>query len=105
MPTGPTLSGTATGDRMALAHAGRPTSTYSSALGRSLVVLPTYNERENLELIVAAILSQAADLDVLIVDDNSPDGTGQIADLLAVETPGRRVHVLHRAGKQGLGTA
>src|SRR5215207_4203065 len=71
---------------------------------RSLVVLPTYNERENIEPLVAAILSQADDLDVLVVDDNSPDGTGQIADRLAGDRPGR-VHVLHRAGKRGLGTA
>jgi len=72
--------------------------------GRSLVILPTYNERENLERIVAAVLDQAADLDVLIVDDNSPDGTGAIADRLGAGSGGR-VHVLHRAGKLGLGTA
>src|SRR6266699_2290252 len=70
----------------------------------SLVVLPTYNERENIEPIVTAILDQAADLEVLVVDDNSPDGTGHIADRLA-ETFPRRVHVMHRAGKRGLGTA
>ena len=67
-------------------------------------MLPTYNERENLEPIVAAILSQASDLDVLVVDDSSPDGTGQIADRLATEYPGR-MSVLHRDGKRGLGTA
>ena len=50
---------------------------------KSLVVLPTYNERENIEAILKAILDQAADLDVLVVDDNSPDGTGHIADRLA----------------------
>ncbi len=71
----------------------------------SLVVLPTYNERENIEPIVAAILAQSSDLEVLVVDDNSPDGTGQIADRLAREAPDRRVHVLHRQGKLGLGTA
>jgi dolichol-phosphate mannosyltransferase len=71
---------------------------------RSLVVLPTYNERENVEAIVRAILAQAPDLDVLVVDDGSPDGTGDIADRLASENPGR-VSVLHRAGKRGLGTA
>src|SRR4051812_10221799 len=73
------------------------------AVSRSLVVLPTYNERENLEAILAAVLLQADDLEVLVVDDNSPDGTGQIADGLAEQQP--RVHVMHRAGKQGLGTA
>ncbi len=71
----------------------------------SLVVLPTYNERENLEPIVDAILRQSPDFDVLVVDDNSPDGTGQIADRLVAEVPGQRVHVLHREGKRGLGTA
>jgi dolichol-phosphate mannosyltransferase len=70
----------------------------------SLVILPTYNERENLERMVAAVLDQASDFDVLVIDDNSPDGTGQIADQLAAAEP-RRVHVLHREGKLGLGTA
>ncbi|MBV9169584.1 MAG: polyprenol monophosphomannose synthase [Chloroflexi bacterium] len=70
----------------------------------SLVVLPTYNERENIEAIVSAVLSQGDDFDVLVVDDNSPDGTGQIADQLAATRPDR-VHVMHRAGKLGLGTA
>ncbi len=68
-----------------------------------VVVMPTYNERENLEKIVAAILSQPLDLSVLIVDDNSPDGTGEIADRLAAADA--RVEVLHREGKGGLGTA
>ena len=68
-----------------------------------LVVMPTYNERVNVPLIVPAVLAQHPALEVLIVDDNSPDGTGAIADQLAAESP--RVHVLHRAGKQGLGKA
>jgi dolichol-phosphate mannosyltransferase len=76
----------------------------ASTQSRSLVVLPTFNERENIEPIVTAILGQSPDFDVLVVDDNSPDGTGQIADRLA-EASGNRVHVLHRAGKRGLGTA
>jgi len=70
---------------------------------RSLVILPTYNERENLERIVAAILDQGLEFEVLIVDDNSADGTGQIAERLSEREP--RVHVLHRPGKLGLGTA
>jgi dolichol-phosphate mannosyltransferase len=70
---------------------------------KSLVVLPTYNERENIEAILKAILAQAADIDVLVVDDNSPDGTGHIIDRLVEAEP--RIHVLHRAGKLGLGTA
>jgi dolichol-phosphate mannosyltransferase len=70
----------------------------------SLVVLPTYNERENIEHMMAAVLAQADDMDVLVIDDNSPDGTGRIADALARTQP-HRVHVMHRNGKLGLGTA
>ena len=70
---------------------------------RALVIIPTYNERENLPLIVPAVLEQDARLEVLVIDDGSPDGTGELADALAGVEP--RVHVLHRAGKQGLGTA
>lgn len=70
---------------------------------RGLVVVPTYNEVKNLRQIVPQILAQDPSLDVLVVDDNSPDGTGKAADELAQETG--RVHVLHRPGKQGLGTA
>jgi dolichol-phosphate mannosyltransferase len=69
------------------------------------VVLPTYNEAENLPKMIEALLGlNIADLSVLIVDDNSPDGTGQIADQLAAQMPGK-ISVLHRAGKLGLGTA
>ncbi len=68
-------------------------------------VIPTYNEAQNLPLIVSAILAlPVPDLSVLVVDDNSPDGTGQIAEEL-VKQSGGRVQVMHRAGKQGLGTA
>ena len=70
---------------------------------RALVVIPTYNEAPNLVHIVPQVLSQDARLEVLVVDDNSPDGTGQMADELAAKDP--RVHVLHREGKLGLGTA
>jgi len=70
---------------------------------RTIVVLPTYDEAENLPLIVPQILEQSADLEVLVVDDNSPDGTGKIADDLVAASS--RVHVLHRANKQGLGAA
>ncbi len=79
-------------------------ATETSSSGRSLVILPTYNERENLERIVAAILTQADDFEVLVVDDNSPDGSGAIADRLGAQQP-ERVHVMHRASKLGLGTA
>lgn len=70
---------------------------------RILVVLPTYNESLNLPLVVPAILSQDPRLEVLVVDDNSPDGTGRIADTLA--STFSRVHVLHRESKAGLGRA
>jgi dolichol-phosphate mannosyltransferase len=70
---------------------------------KALVVVPTYNERLNVQLIVPAILCQDPRIDVLVVDDNSPDGTGVLADQLAAESP--RVHVLHRERKAGLGKA
>jgi dolichol-phosphate mannosyltransferase len=70
---------------------------------RSLIITPTYNERENIERLVPAILAADPSLDLLVVDDNSPDGTGAIADRLARAS--RRVEVLHRAGKAGLGAA
>ena len=70
---------------------------------RALVVIPTYNERVNLSLIVPQILHQDPRIDVLVVDDNSPDGTGRLADELAAADS--RVHVLHRPAKAGLGKA
>jgi dolichol-phosphate mannosyltransferase len=70
---------------------------------RGLVVLPTYNEAGTIEEVVRAALASSDDLDLLVVDDNSPDGTGSIADRLAGET--ERVRVLHRPGKAGLGPA
>jgi dolichol-phosphate mannosyltransferase len=71
--------------------------------GRFLVIVPTYNERENLPRKVPLILKQDARLDVLVVDDASPDGTGRVADELA--SGDTRVHVLHRDAKDGLGRA
>lgn len=70
---------------------------------RALVIVPTYNELDNVPRIVPLILRQDPRLDVLIVDDNSPDGTGRVADEMAAEDS--RIHVLHRAGKEGLGKA
>jgi glycosyltransferase involved in cell wall biosynthesis len=70
---------------------------------KSIVIVPTYNEAENIRLLVADILSLPIPVDVVVVDDNSPDGTGQIADELASRYPA--VHVVHRPEKQGLGTA
>ena len=68
-----------------------------------LVIIPTYNELENIEKLVPEVLRQDKDIEVLIVDDNSPDGTGKVADKLAGENP--RVNVIHRSHKMGLGTA
>ena len=70
---------------------------------KAVVIVPTYNERENIPRIVPLILSQDERLEVLVVDDNSPDGTGALVDAMAAENP--RVHVLHRANKEGLGKA
>jgi dolichol-phosphate mannosyltransferase len=67
------------------------------------VVLPTYNERENIEMLVGAVLEQLPEASVLVVDDNSPDGTGELADTMAAREP--RVSVLHRPDKEGLGVA
>jgi dolichol-phosphate mannosyltransferase len=69
---------------------------------RGLVIIPTYNERDNLPRLIPLVLQQDERLDVLIIDDGSPDGTGQLADELATDD---RVNVMHRAGKLGLGTA
>lgn len=70
---------------------------------KALVIIPTYNERENIEPLVKAILALPVKVDVLIVDDNSPDGTGEIADRLSQQFP--QVHVMHRTEKNGLGRA
>jgi dolichol-phosphate mannosyltransferase len=70
---------------------------------KALIVIPTYNEAENLQSLVERIRGRSPSFDVLVVDDNSPDGTGAIADRLAATLP--TVHVMHRAAKQGLGTA
>ncbi len=70
---------------------------------RALVIIPTYNEAVNLSNLLPQVLAQDPRIEVLVVDDNSPDGTGQLAEGLAADN--RRVHVLHRSGKQGLGTA
>lgn len=72
-------------------------------LGRVLVIIPTYNESLNVERIVGRVRAAAPSVDVLVADDNSPDGTGALADALADRDPA--VHVLHRPGKEGLGAA
>jgi len=75
----------------------------SALLNNVLVMIPTYNERDNVEWIVGRVRRAQPDAHVLVVDDSSPDGTGELADALAAAD--ERVHVLHRPGKQGLGRA
>ncbi|MBP8196520.1 MAG: glycosyltransferase, partial [Deltaproteobacteria bacterium] len=72
-------------------------------MSEALIIIPTYNERENLKSLCDQVLTALPSADLLIVDDNSPDGTGQLADELAAQNP--RIQVLHRSGKLGLGTA
>jgi dolichol-phosphate mannosyltransferase len=72
-------------------------------MSRALVVTPTYNEAENITAFIAKVLSQDPSLEMLIVDDNSPDGTGDMIAKLQAENP--RIHMIRRAGKMGLGTA
>ena len=70
---------------------------------RALVIVPTYNERENIRPLIESVLAKDPRIDMLVVDDGSPDGTGAIVDEVAATNP--RVSALHRAGKMGLGTA
>jgi len=72
-------------------------------IGKMVVLIPTYNERENLPLIVARLRGAVPEADVLVLDDNSPDGTGAVADQLAADDG--QVRVLHRTSKEGLGAA
>ncbi|MEU6020178.1 polyprenol monophosphomannose synthase [Micromonospora sp. NPDC047134] len=81
----------------------RPATNEVPGVGRVLVVIPTYNEADNLSTIVGRVRRAAPQVEVLVADDNSPDGTGDIAEDLA--RGDRQVHVLHREGKQGLGAA
>jgi dolichol-phosphate mannosyltransferase len=68
-----------------------------------LVIIPTYNEKENIIKLLKAILFQDKKIEILVVDDNSPDGTGKIVERLSKKN--RKIHNLHRAGKLGLGSA
>ena len=70
---------------------------------KALVSIPTYNESVNIDQIISRVLEQDPRIEILVVDDNSPDGTAAIVDEIASRQP--RVHILHRSGKQGLGTA
>jgi dolichol-phosphate mannosyltransferase len=80
-----------------------PVRTTPTGQIRALVIVPTYNEAENVRELVPAILSQGPEFEVLIVDDNSSDGTGSIVEEMSHTEP--RLHVMHRPGKMGLGTA
>ena len=71
---------------------------------RTLVIIPTYNERDNLPLIVGRVHGAQPDVHILIVDDGSPDGTGELADELSL-ADADRIHVMHRTSKAGLGAA
>ena len=75
----------------------------AAATGRVIIVMPTYNERQNLEIMAGRIRESTPDVDLLVVDDNSPDGTGDLADKLAEGDS--HVHVMHRTEKAGLGRA
>lgn len=83
-------------------NAGSQTARHH-LLGRALVIVPTYNEAENIEQLAREILAQPGPFDMVVVDDNSPDGTGALADALAGQDG--RIHVIHRAAKLGLGAA
>jgi dolichol-phosphate mannosyltransferase len=77
-------------------------STYES-LGKILVIIPTYNERESLPIIISAVRQSAPTVDILVADDNSPDGTGGLADEMSATDS--HIHVMHRTQKAGLGAA
>src|SRR6201999_3848087 len=74
-----------------------------AAASRVLIVMPTYNERQNLEIMAGRVREAVPDTDLLVADDNSPDGTGDLADKLAEADP--HVQVMHRTEKAGLGKA
>jgi dolichol-phosphate mannosyltransferase len=100
-----------TADATAPEQAGQAASAHAPSTrtdpilkGRgTLIVMPTYNERENLRPLLSELRTRYPEISILVVDDGSPDGTGALADQLATDDP--RVHVMHRAGKQGLGSA
>ncbi|MPY36538.1 polyprenol monophosphomannose synthase [Streptomyces adustus] len=83
--------------------AGQARGRQFGPLGTALVIIPTYNEAENIKAIVGRVRKAVPEAHVLVADDNSPDGTGKLADELAAEDG--QVHVLHRKGKEGLGAA
>lgn len=84
-------------------QSGRSGQRRYGPLGKALVIIPTYNEADNIKPIVGRVRAAVPDAHVLVADDNSPDGTGKLADELAAEDD--HVHVLHRKGKEGLGAA
>jgi dolichol-phosphate mannosyltransferase len=88
------------GDELAVFDPSAPVSVETSSL---LISLATYNEAGNLESLVSMIRGYVPDCSIVVIDDNSPDGTGQIADTLSGSLP--KIDVIHRAGKEGLGTA
>src|SRR5437773_3855653 len=87
--------------RLSLAYFSLATCARMSQ--KTLVIVPTYNERDNLPSLAKKVMAQPAVVEMLVVDDNSPDGTGKLADEIATKTP--LLHVLHRQEKNGLGRA
>ncbi|QBJ94600.1 polyprenol monophosphomannose synthase [Rhodococcus sp. ABRD24] len=85
--------------------AGTPTGEDTQPSARTLVIIPTYNERDNLPLIIGRLHTALPDVHVLVVDDGSPDGTGSLADELAATDSAGRIQVMHRTEKNGLGAA
>ncbi|HYN29209.1 MAG TPA: glycosyltransferase, partial [Dermatophilaceae bacterium] len=86
-----------------MADPSPPQDPPRGALERVAVLVPTYNERENLPGVVARVRSAVPGADVVVLDDGSPDGTGEVADALAASDPA--VHVIHRPVREGLGPA
>jgi dolichol-phosphate mannosyltransferase len=82
---------------------GYEESADGTPMPKTLICTPTYNEKENLPIFIEAVRSTFPEADILVIDDNSPDGTGKVADELAAKDP--KVRVMHRPGKMGLGTA
>ena len=97
------MTETRSSDHLPVAVPGVRAEPRDGRAAGTLVTLATYNERENIEQLIAAIFSIDPKLHVLVIDDNSPDGTGTLAETMAAGDP--RVHVLHRPGKLGLGAA
>jgi dolichol-phosphate mannosyltransferase len=103
MPHAAKGSPRSTASKTATSSGSEPQAGTSTSWGRTLIVTPTYNEKDNLPHFLDEVRKAVPDAHILVVDDNSPDGTGDVADAIAAKDD--HVTVLHRAGKLGLGTA